>query len=103
LPDGLFQYPKSQFGFVLEVIGMENVAIFYDHLEYLQSFGTSFGYWIILRSFRTFSRHFGKLLPEKSGNPGMDIGKRRISNFFSKKLKQAGGCFAIIKWKKLPN
>jgi hypothetical protein len=31
LPDGLFSNPKSQFGFILDGLGMENVFIFYDH------------------------------------------------------------------------
>jgi hypothetical protein len=36
LPDGLFliSYQKSQFGQIWEGVGMENVKIFYDHLEY---------------------------------------------------------------------
>jgi hypothetical protein len=32
LPDGLFSNRKSQFGLILEGLGMENVDIFYDHL-----------------------------------------------------------------------
>jgi hypothetical protein len=31
LPDGLF---SDQFGYILEDLGMENVVIFYVHLEY---------------------------------------------------------------------
>jgi hypothetical protein len=34
LPDGLFSNQKSQFGKMLEDLGMENVCKFYDHLEY---------------------------------------------------------------------
>jgi hypothetical protein len=34
LPDGLFSFQKSQFGFNIEGLGMENVGIFYDHFEY---------------------------------------------------------------------
>jgi hypothetical protein len=34
LPDGIFANPKSQFGYILEGLGMENVGIVYDHLEY---------------------------------------------------------------------
>jgi hypothetical protein len=29
--------------FVLLVLAVENVAVFYDHLEYLRSFGTFYG------------------------------------------------------------
>jgi hypothetical protein len=36
LPDGLFSDQKSQFGSNLEGIGMENVVMFYDHLEYFK-------------------------------------------------------------------
>jgi hypothetical protein len=37
VPDGLFSYPKSQFGYILMGLGMENVGIFYGHLEYFTS------------------------------------------------------------------
>jgi hypothetical protein len=31
LPDGLFSYQKSQFGYISEGFGMEKAGIFYDH------------------------------------------------------------------------
>jgi hypothetical protein len=34
LRDGLFSNQKSQFGYILEGLGMENVGIYYAHLEY---------------------------------------------------------------------
>jgi hypothetical protein len=34
LPDGIFSYQKSQFGYILEAQGIEIVGIFYSHLEY---------------------------------------------------------------------
>jgi hypothetical protein len=37
LPDGLFLNQKSQFGYILEGLGMENVVLFYDHLEYFMA------------------------------------------------------------------
>jgi hypothetical protein len=37
LPDGLFSNQKSQFWYNLEGLGMENVVIFYDHLEYFMA------------------------------------------------------------------
>jgi hypothetical protein len=54
LPDGLFSYQKSQFGYILEGLGVENVDIFYDHLEYftatsmvyLWPLGTVFGHLV---------------------------------------------------------
>jgi hypothetical protein len=33
MPDGMFQYKKSQFRYIFEDLGMENVVIFYSHLE----------------------------------------------------------------------
>jgi hypothetical protein len=35
LPDGIFSNQKSQFGLILEGIGMVNVGILYDHMEYI--------------------------------------------------------------------
>jgi hypothetical protein len=37
LPDGLFSFQKSEFGYILEGLGMENVGLFRDHLEYFTS------------------------------------------------------------------
>jgi hypothetical protein len=37
LPDGLFSNQKSQFGQILEGFGMENVGLFFDHLEYFMA------------------------------------------------------------------
>jgi hypothetical protein len=34
LPDGLFSNQKSQFGYILEGLAMEDVGIFYVHLAY---------------------------------------------------------------------
>jgi hypothetical protein len=31
LPDGLFEDQKSQFGYIFEGLGAENVGIFYGH------------------------------------------------------------------------
>jgi hypothetical protein len=51
LPDGLLSYQKSQFGYILEGLGMENVGIFYDYLEYLTAI------WYILWQFCTVCGH----------------------------------------------
>jgi hypothetical protein len=65
LPDGLFSNPKSQFGYILEGLGME----FCDHLEYFVAV------WYNLWPFGTASGHlvyFPILVcldQEKSGNP----------------------------------
>jgi hypothetical protein len=42
LPDGIFSYQKSQFGYMLEGLEMENVGIFYGHLKYVTSTGRFF-------------------------------------------------------------
>jgi hypothetical protein len=35
LPDGIFSNEKYQLGYTLEGLGMKNVGIFYEYLEYL--------------------------------------------------------------------
>jgi hypothetical protein len=37
LPDGKFSNQKSQFGYILEDLRLENVGIFYGHLEYFNA------------------------------------------------------------------
>jgi hypothetical protein len=65
----MFSNQKSQFGSILEGLGMENVGIFYGHLEYITviwytlcPFGILVTIWFI------FTRS-GRLYKEKSGNP----------------------------------
>jgi hypothetical protein len=43
LPDGLFSNQKSQFWSTLEGLRMENIVIFYDHMENLRPFGKIYG------------------------------------------------------------
>jgi hypothetical protein len=38
LPDGLFSYQKSQFGYIFEDHGLENFGVFYGHLAFLLPF-----------------------------------------------------------------
>jgi hypothetical protein len=45
LSDGLFSYQKSQFWYILEGLGLQNVDIFYDHWEYFSAI------WLILWQF----------------------------------------------------
>jgi hypothetical protein len=72
--------PKTQFGYILEGLGMENVGMFYDHLEFLRPFGIIY-LWpfgivcdqvVIFYPFNVVCM-FG---PEKSGNLAPDICKR---------------------------
>jgi hypothetical protein len=68
-PDGIFSNQKSQCGWILEGLEVENVRICYSLLEYITAiwytlwpFGTLLVIWFI------FPR-FGILYQEKSGNP----------------------------------
>jgi hypothetical protein len=54
LPDGLFLKQKSQFGKILEGLRLENVNIFYGHLEYFTHLGYFMTICCILCSFGTF-------------------------------------------------
>jgi hypothetical protein len=69
LPDGILSNQKSQFGYILVGLRMENVGIFYGNFEYytanwyiLRPLGNGVFIWYI------FPR-FGILCQEKSGNP----------------------------------
>jgi hypothetical protein len=94
LPDSLSsKNKKSQFGYILEGLEMENVGIFYGHLEYfmvilyiLQSFGIFCSplvyfavIWYILQSFGIFCSHLvyfavtWYVLRRKIGNPAGDL------------------------------
>jgi hypothetical protein len=48
---------------------LENVDIFYGHLEYFMTI------WHIVCSFGTFFPGFGVMHQEKSGNPGREPGQ----------------------------
>jgi hypothetical protein len=66
LPDGIFSYQKSQFGYILEGHAMEDVGIFYGHLVHLTAI------WNILWTFNGYLVYiftvFGMLGQEKSGS-----------------------------------
>jgi hypothetical protein len=40
LPDGIISYQKSQFWYIWEGLGIQNVGIFSSHLVFLLPFGT---------------------------------------------------------------
>jgi hypothetical protein len=48
LPDGFFSDQKSQFGYILEDLSMENVVINSGRLEYFRPFGIRYGHFVIL-------------------------------------------------------
>jgi hypothetical protein len=70
----VFSYQKSQFGHILEGLGMETVGIFYERLVYFMPFGI-FG---ILRGALVYFPCFGMMYEEKSYNPGC-----KLERFFS--------------------
>jgi hypothetical protein len=72
LPDGLISNPNSQFGKLLEGIGMEKVGIFFGHLEYTTAIGYIFGPFGNLVAIWYLFHRFGILCQEKSGNPEYD-------------------------------
>jgi hypothetical protein len=69
LPDGFFSGQKSQFGYILQDLGIENVVIYFDHWEYFTTIGYilwAFGYFVVI--WHTYTS-FGISHQEKSGNP----------------------------------
>jgi hypothetical protein len=46
LPDGLFSNQKSQYGYLLEGLAMQNLGIFYDHLVYFTAIANIFGHLV---------------------------------------------------------
>jgi hypothetical protein len=58
LPEGLFSNQKSQFGKILEGLGMEKVGVFFIHLKYITAiwyilwpFGNLVAIWYIFPPF----------------------------------------------------
>jgi hypothetical protein len=51
LPDGMFAYQKSHFGYILELLGMENVSILHGSLDYFSAI------WYNLWPFGIFCYH----------------------------------------------
>jgi hypothetical protein len=50
LPDGIFKNPKSQFGLILEGLGMENVATYLYYMSIwniIWPFGILYGHLVI--------------------------------------------------------
>jgi hypothetical protein len=73
LPDGIFSDQKSEVGYILEGLLIEDVGIVYVPLVYCWPFGIFCGHLVYIIVFvYTFSR-FGMLYREKSGNPGFQL------------------------------
>jgi hypothetical protein len=90
LPDGLFSNQKSQFGYILEGLRLDNLNIFYDHKDYFTDIWDD-----ILSPFGTFCvlsvnfSGFGVMGKEKSGNPAPNHSWTVLLFFFSSFLKLA--------------
>jgi hypothetical protein len=48
LPDGVFSDQISLFGYIWEDLGMENVFVFSNHLEYLTTIFLAFGHFLFI-------------------------------------------------------
>jgi hypothetical protein len=76
MPDGLFSYQKSQFGYIFEGLRIENAGIICDHLEYFWII------WYILWPFGIVCGHlvyisrFGMFVPRKIWQPCHGEGKK---------------------------
>jgi hypothetical protein len=70
LPDGLFSDKKSQFGYILEGIAMEDFGTFYVILVYFMAICYIYVHLLYFLVIWHISPHFGILYQEKSGNPG---------------------------------
>jgi hypothetical protein len=73
LPDGAFSNQKSQFGYILEGLGMENVGIptyFRAICNILRPFDVCYGHWIIWAHFS----QFGYIVPTNKNlaNPAFE-------------------------------
>jgi hypothetical protein len=71
-----FQTKKSQFGYILEGPGMENVGIFNDHLEYFRAI------WYMLWNV------FGMFGPRKIWQPSSSCSAENISEKVKKNCYQ---------------
>jgi hypothetical protein len=78
LPDGLFSNQNSKFWSNLEGLGMENVVIFFDHLEYFTAIWYNLWPFVIVCGNLAYFNVLVYLDQEKSGNPGAD----QIRKFF---------------------
>jgi hypothetical protein len=78
LPDGLFSNPKSQLWLNLEGLGMENVVIFFDHLEYFAAIWYNIWPFGIVCGHLVYFYVLVCLEQEKSGNPGAFPRSRRL-------------------------
>jgi hypothetical protein len=69
LPDGSFSNQKSQFGQILEGLGMEKAGIFFGYFEYIKAIWHMVGPFGNLMAIWYLFPRFGILCQDKSGNP----------------------------------
>jgi hypothetical protein len=109
LPDGVFPYQSSQFGYIFEGLAMVSVGILYGHLVYLRPFGLCHChliYFVVI--WYIFSR-FGMSYHKKSGKPARGwfssnylVRKLHIMNYKNLELSPSvivsGSAFWIPIW-----
>jgi hypothetical protein len=76
LPDGLFLNQKNQFGHFFEGLGMENVYIFYYHLDYFTAIWYNLWQCDIVCGHLVYFSHFGIFGPGKIWQPCFPESKR---------------------------
>jgi hypothetical protein len=69
LPDGIFSNQKSQFGSILEGLGMVKVGIFFGSLEFIMDIWYMLWTFVNLVAIWYIFPRFGTLCQETSGNP----------------------------------
>jgi hypothetical protein len=69
LPDGLFSNQNSQFGYILEGLGMGNVFILNDHLEYFMAIWYNLWQFGIVCGHLVYFSHFGMFGQRKIWQP----------------------------------
>jgi hypothetical protein len=79
LPDGLFTSPKYQFGYILEGLGMGNIATFYDHLEYFMAIWYNLWQFSMVCGHSVHISHFGTFGPRKILQPWIQPFRKGLS------------------------
>jgi hypothetical protein len=69
LPDGLFSNQKSQFGYILEGLAMENLGVSFDRLVYFTAMGNILGPFGIFCVHLVYFSPFWYFVPRKIWQP----------------------------------
>jgi hypothetical protein len=69
LPDGIFSNQKSQFGYKLEGLAMEDFGIFYGHFVYFKAIGYILWLFSIFYGYLLYFSPFWYVVPRKIWQP----------------------------------